>query len=79
MDSVVGALQFVLGCHHHNLSRVFTIQGRTYRVCCDCGAEFKYSLSKMAIERGPRVIPLHTCLRIASDWTADEYPSSRRE
>ena len=41
MDSVVAALDFLFGCHHHNLSRVFTIHGRTYRVCCGCGAEFK--------------------------------------
>jgi uncharacterized membrane protein len=45
MNSVVTALDFLFGCHHHNLSRVFTIHGRTYRVCCECGAKFKYSLT----------------------------------
>ncbi len=44
-------LNFLFGCHHSNLSRVFTIQRRTYCVCCDCGAEFDYSLEKMAINR----------------------------
>jgi hypothetical protein len=44
-------LNFVFGCHHSNLSRVFTIRRRTYRVCCDCGAEFDYSLDRMAINR----------------------------
>jgi hypothetical protein len=44
------ALEFLFGCHHGNLSRVFTIRRRTYRVCCDCGAELDYSLQRMAIK-----------------------------
>jgi hypothetical protein len=32
--------QFVCGCRHLHLSRVFTIKRRTYRVCFDCGLEF---------------------------------------
>ena len=51
MNPVVAALDFLFGCHHRNLSRVFTIGGRTYQVCCDCGTEFKYSLTSMSIER----------------------------
>jgi hypothetical protein len=27
-------------CHHRHLSRVFTIQKRTYKVCLNCGQEF---------------------------------------
>ena len=64
MDSVVAIFDFVFGCHHRNLSRVFTIHGRTYRVCCKCGAEFKYSLTNMSMERSSRDSML-TCLRIA--------------
>lgn len=65
MKPVVAALDFVFGCHHRNLSRVFTIGGRTYQVCCDCGAEFDYSLTSMSIERQrPRESAL-TGLRIA--------------
>ncbi len=44
-------LNFLFGCHHSNLSRVFTIRRRTYRVCCECGKEFDYSLDTMAINR----------------------------
>lgn len=44
-------LNFLFGCHHSNLSRVYTIRMRTYRVCCDCGVEFDYSLDTMAIKR----------------------------
>jgi hypothetical protein len=40
-------LDFLFGCRHSDLSRIFTIGGRTYRVCCNCGARFSYSLVKM--------------------------------
>jgi len=36
-----GILQFIFGCRHRHLSRVFTIKHRTYRVCFDCGREFE--------------------------------------
>jgi hypothetical protein len=38
---------FLFGCRHAELSRVFTIGGRTYRVCCTCGSQFSYSLVRM--------------------------------
>ncbi len=50
------AFDFVFGCHHRELSRVFTIDRRTYRVCCACGAAFKYSLDTMSLDR--RLSPL---------------------
>ncbi|HVO62555.1 MAG TPA: hypothetical protein VMT53_16595 [Terriglobales bacterium] len=51
MNSLVVALDFLFGCHHQNLSRVFTLEGQSYKVCCDCGARFRYSLTKMSVER----------------------------
>jgi hypothetical protein len=56
MEKLVEIFNFVFGCHHAHLSRVFTIDGRTYQVCCDCGAKFKYSLTSMRIERPIRPI-----------------------
>jgi len=41
--------ELLLGCTHGNISRPFTIHNRTYRVCCDCGREFQYSLTSMQI------------------------------
>jgi hypothetical protein len=38
---------FLFGCRHADLSRVFTIDGHSYRVCCACGARFNYSLTSM--------------------------------
>src|SRR5580704_7963702 len=51
MERLMSTLDFLFGCHHSHLSRVFTIGGRSYRVCCDCGAKFKYSLASMCMER----------------------------
>ena len=51
MSYIATALDFLFGCHHSNLSRVFTIEGHSYRVCCGCGARFKYSLDTMSIEQ----------------------------
>ena len=42
---------YLFGCHHRALSRVFTIQHRAYQVCCDCDAEFEYSLTTMSKKR----------------------------
>ncbi len=38
--NLLGVFQFIFGCRHRHLSRVFTIKLRTYRVCFDCGREF---------------------------------------
>ncbi len=37
----------LFGCHHRELSRVFTIRKRTYQVCFACGQEFDYSWELM--------------------------------
>jgi len=49
MDKLVTIFDFLFGCHHSQLSRVFTIDRRTYRVCCNCGVKFAYSLEQMAM------------------------------
>jgi hypothetical protein len=40
MKLLLRMFQFAFCCHHGHLSRVFTIQKRTYKVCLDCGQEF---------------------------------------
>jgi len=60
--------QFVFGCRHSNLSRAFTRWGRTYRVCCDCGSEFDYSLETMAFVRAARR-PVILGHRVARQFT----------
>ena len=34
-------LRVAFGCRHKQMSRVFTIKSRTYRVCFQCGREFE--------------------------------------
>jgi hypothetical protein len=62
MQNLATVFDFLFGCHHSNLSRVFTIRRQTYRVCCDCGTAFKYSLETMSIVRrlpeNPELAPL---------------------
>ena len=65
MAILLAVLDFLFGCHHVHLSRVFTLEGETYKVCCDCGAEFAYSLETMSIVRRLPVTPVQTRLRIA--------------
>ncbi len=67
MAILLAILDFLFGCHHVHLSRVFTLQDETYRVCCDCGARFAYSLETMSIERRLPLTPVLTRFRIAWD------------
>ncbi len=65
MARLVNVLDFLFGCHHGHLSRVFTLEGQSYRVCCDCGARYGYSLETMSIKRRLPVLPALTSFRIA--------------
>ena len=59
-----GTIDFLFGCYHHQLSRVFTIRRRTYQVCVECGREFEYSWELMHRKRwsaaGHAYAPLRT-------------------
>jgi len=35
--------EIILGCSHSHLTRIFTLQDETYRVCLDCGVHVPYS------------------------------------
>ena len=37
------------GCRHRQLSRAFTSQGETYKVCLKCGARLPYSWETMTV------------------------------
>jgi hypothetical protein len=43
MNPLLWVFEFVFRCRHRELSRVFTIKGRTYQVCFKCGREFECS------------------------------------
>lgn len=46
-DHMKAFFSWLFGCHHHHVSRVFTLKKRTYQVCFDCGAELAYSWDRM--------------------------------
>jgi hypothetical protein len=51
VEKLVSVLELLFGCRHNHLSRVFTLKGESYRVCCDCGAKYAYSLETMSMKR----------------------------
>lgn len=61
---LANVLDIAFGCHHRKLSRVFTINGHSYKVCCDCGASFHYSLQSMSVTRRWRLLAALRCLRV---------------
>jgi len=51
MNSVMGWLwELLFGCRHKHVSWPITVHSRTYRVCCDCGKEFRYSWDTLTYE-----------------------------
>jgi hypothetical protein len=56
-------LNFAFGCHHTKLSRVFTLEGHSYKVCCECGAHFDYSLRTMSMRPRHKLFPALRRLR----------------
>jgi hypothetical protein len=72
MDGFTAVFNFIFGCHHRHLSRVFTISGRTYRMCCDCGTKFNYSLENMRMERRFRVSDAPTCAEVLEARVASQ-------
>jgi len=65
MRLLLELFRILCGRHHLNLSRVFTLGDSTYRVCCNCGAQFAYCLETMSVLRAARPAPLAQDLRRA--------------
>lgn len=50
--TVSGAVSDTLfGCNHAHLTRPFTLQAHSYKVCLDCGRQLPYSIEKMRLLR----------------------------
>jgi hypothetical protein len=39
--------ELIGGCSHRHLTRPFTLDHRSYKVCLDCGKELPYSIEQM--------------------------------
>ena len=44
-------VNWIFGCHHRRLSRVFTIDRQTYQVCFACGGKLQYSWRAMSLTK----------------------------
>ena len=48
MEFIQSVFEAIFGfCRHNNLSRPFTIEGHTYKVCMDCSQQVFYSPDTM--------------------------------
>ena len=45
---ILRVVRRAFGCWHRHISRPFTLWGRTYEICLDCGKELPYSLELMS-------------------------------
>ncbi len=54
------------GCHHKHLSRPFTIEDRSYKICLDCGQEMPYSVEAMRLLRPWEVLRAERARRTAT-------------
>jgi hypothetical protein len=52
--------QRLLGCWQHDLSRPFTCQGRTYRVCLKCGMSRDFNLTAWKTQGAFYASPLNS-------------------
>jgi hypothetical protein len=50
-DTAKRLWQRVLGCWQHDLSRPFTNNGKTYRVCVKCGMSRDFNLATWQTQR----------------------------
>jgi hypothetical protein len=44
-------MDWLFGCRHRELSRAFTSDNETYKVCLKCGARLRYSWQTMSLVR----------------------------
>jgi len=53
MQQIRVILEFIFdlffGCHHDHLTRPFTLQSHSYKICLDCGLEMPYSVESMRL------------------------------
>jgi hypothetical protein len=48
LSSIFGFFyELVFGCRHNRLTRPFTLEAETYKVCLDCGRQIFYSSERM--------------------------------
>jgi hypothetical protein len=59
-------VDLLFGCRHAHLSRPFTIEERSYKICLDCGQEMPYSVEAMRLLRPWEVLRSERARRTAT-------------
>ena len=78
VQKILQAFEFVFGCWHFKLSRPFTLSGRTYEVCLDCGKQFAYARADLGQQfwpeklDGSRNAEGTAQMRITQVWQRDQ-------
>jgi hypothetical protein len=71
-------LDILFGCGHENVTRPFTLQKHTYKVCLDCGKELPYSAVTMSYLTAREVRAMaHRPARTASILAFDAMRAQR--
>jgi hypothetical protein len=52
--------EIFFGCSHGHLTRPFTLETHSYKVCLDCGHQVPYSLEKMRTIHAWETVKAHT-------------------
>jgi hypothetical protein len=65
MAIIPAILDFLFGCHHLQLGRVFTLQGETYGCAVTAARDLHISLETMSIEHCLPFTPALTRFRVA--------------
>ncbi len=56
LSSIFGFFyELIFGCRHNRLTRPFTLEAETYKVCLDCGRQIFYSSERMSPLTGREV------------------------
>ena len=75
--------EILLGCRHDHLTRPFTLQQQTYKVCLDCGKHVFYSADTMRPLSGRELRRMHAVrsgeLKVVSFTTSTASLNSDRD
>ena len=68
--------EWIFGCHHRKLSRVFTIDHKTYRVCFGCGRKLPYSWRAMSLIKPSETPQTLASFRAAFSHAGEQFTGS---
>ena len=74
----MGVMNWLFGCRHQELSRAFTTDDETYKVCLKCGKHLRYSWQTMSLvseKEGRKTSNKPPPNRVTGDTKRPDQPS----